>query len=343
MPTLFEMIDATNEIVESSAAGGPVRNFVMDPTASPDDWDFTTPVKPDEVTRIVRAAGRKANPINKDVGTILFKVPVNGEFVPVEMTTYRAEKYEKGSRRPSVEFITSLHDDLARRDFTINAMAMGADHKVVDPFGGRKDLEDGIIRAVGSPRLRFEEDIIRVLRGYRFVARFGFAVEERTRAWMAKSVHRIVEQPKERWLKELDKMLVHPHIGVALRMMWEDGAFRFILPELHVQFDYDQHSPYHAFPLHEHTARVVEATEPDIDLRWAALLHDVGKPTSMTRKASGQQNYIHHAVIGAELVEGIAQRMRWPKKRREFVVDTVRNHLEDDSPLKAADSGAQKA
>lgn len=342
MPTLYEMVDAVNAFVPASVGGGAVREFVRDPEIVPDDFDFTTPLHPDDVHAVLKAAGRHTNTVNKSLGTILFKVPVGKTFVPVEMTTYRTEVYEKGSRRPTVQFVSDLKEDLARRDFTINAMAIGPDRKLVDPFGGQEDLEAGIIRAVGSPRLRFEEDIIRVLRGYRFVARFGFTVEPATRRWMAKSVHRIVEQPKERWLKELDKLIVHPHADVALRMMWEDGAFRFILPELHVQFEYDQCSPYHAFPLHEHTARVVKATPPEVDLRWAALLHDIGKPTSMTRKASGQQNYIHHAVIGAELAEGIAHRMRWPKKRREFVTAAVLNHLEDDSPLKAADSGAQK-
>ncbi len=150
--------------------------------------------------------------------------------------------------------------------------------------------------------------------------------------------------------EELDKLLIHEHAGTALRMMWEDGAFRFLLPELHVQYGYDQCSPYHAFPLHEHTVRVVEATpvplddkgKPDPSLRWAALLHDVGKPTAMTRKPSGQQNYIHHAVIGAELTVGIGERMKWSRKRQDFVTAVVLHHLEPDSPLRAADSGAQK-
>ena len=341
---------AVNAILGGHAylVGGAVRDWVINPSASPKDYDFVTPLPVEEVIALVKVAGRRVYDVGTRHGTMGFKCPVvladgSTVFIMVEVTTFRSEVYTPGSRQPTVTFdVTDIVDELSRHDFTMNAIALSPAGHVIDPFNGRADIAQGVIRAVGIPTRRFKEDPLRILRGYRFAARFGFTVDPKTQRSMTKYAHRILECSKERWTQELDKLLTAECVESGLRQLWAGNLFKFMVPELHVQFDYDQCSPYHAFPLHEHTIRVVGACEPDADIRWAALLHDVGKPASMTRKANGQQNYIHHAAIGAELVDGIARRLKWSKARRLFVMEAVRDHLEDGSWLKLADCGAQK-
>jgi tRNA nucleotidyltransferase (CCA-adding enzyme) len=304
----------------------------------------------------IKAAGRHANPIGKRFGTLTFKVPIENEFLLVECTTFRKETYEDGSRNPMVEFVEDITHDLSRRDFTINAMAISPRGYLIDPFGGKDDLMNGMLRAVGNPTIRFKEDPLRLLRLCRFAAQMG---EMRVDPVTAKSArtraHRILMVSKERWVQEMDKLLVSDNPRDGLIMMERNNLLRYMFPELQIQVGYDQRSPYHDFELWEHTMKVVEALPKDATLRWAGLFHDIGKPFVAVEKGKafertrgyekwmvGQVNYPKHDMFGAEIVLKICTYLKFSNERRKSVVELVRDHSLDDSPLKVADCGSQK-
>ena len=313
--------------------GGSVRDVLMGRTC--DDYDFATPLDPDRIEALVRAAGRRPYLVGKRFGTVGFTI----EGRKVEVTTFRAEKYVDDTRRPQVEFLTDLTDDLARRDFTINAMAMDA-KLIIDPFGGRADIEARIVRAVGNPRERFKEDPLRMLRAARFASQLGFAVDAPTTEAMRRYAHRILDVARERWVAELDKLLVGEHVAYALELLASTHVLRFMLPELALQVGFDQNSAYHDRTLFEHTVAVVVATPPDVTLRWAALLHDVAKPYVRVDKPD-RSTYVKHDLLGAEMVERTGLYLKWSKVRRETIRELVRDHMLATSPLKAADDSAK--
>ncbi len=313
--------------------GGSVRDALMDRPCG--DYDFTTPLDPDRIESLVRAAGRRPYLVGKKFGTVAFRV--DGQ--TVEVTTFRAESYAEGNRKPQVEFLADLTEDLGRRDFTINAMALAGD-EVIDPFGGRRDLDAHVVRAVGDARERFLEDPLRMLRAARFASQLGFAVDADTVSAMKHTAYRILLVARERWVAELDKLLVGPAAAAALRLLAETDLLRYVLPELQLQVDYDQNSRFHDRSLFEHTLAVLEATPPDVTLRWAALLHDIGKPYMRVEKP-GRSTYVKHDVLGAELVERIALYLKWGNRRREDVKRLVLEHMLADSPLRLADDAAK--
>jgi putative nucleotidyltransferase with HDIG domain len=258
----------------------------------------------------------------------------------IEVTTYRRELYSSNSRKPSVVFTHDLKEDLSRRDFTINAIALTADEELVDPFNGANDLKTGILKAVGDPGERFHEDPLRLLRLIRFVARSGFKVDQPTYKAAADRVYTLTNISTERINAELDYILVAPHAVDALRLMAELGLLSFAIPLLAVQVHYDQNTPYHRFELWEHSLKTMGAVEPDVELRWAALLHDVGKPF-VRREKPGRSSYVHHDRVGAVLVEMIGRHLHWSNDRLERIRELVRTHMSDDNPIRKADNAAK--
>jgi putative nucleotidyltransferase with HDIG domain len=340
-------VNAVNSIVPKCyLVGGAVRDMAMG--AEPKDYDFVTPLLPDEVEQHIKDAGRHCWSGGKRFGTLAAKVWFNDQWNVVEITTFRHETYQVGSRKPTVTFgVGDITEELGRHDFTVNSVAVKPDGSICDPHGGLQDIEDDIIRAVGNPTIRFKEDPLRILRAFRFISTKGFYIEPLTMKSIIKNLHRLNTVSRERWCQEMDKLLLGDFVNYALAEMFYTGAFKHLIPELHLQVDFDQHSPYHEFPLDMHTRKVVAACPIDhpfpTDLRWAALLHDVGKPFTQTFKDNGQANYIFHDVIGAELVNGIAHRLKWSKARTAFVHDTVLHHITDpDNPLQGPDSEGQK-
>jgi putative nucleotidyltransferase with HDIG domain len=319
--------------------GGAVRDTLLG--VEPHDYDFTTDLLPNEIEARVRAAGRKPYLTGARWGTVGFKVEVDGEFLMVEVTTFRAEKYTENNRHPQVIYVQDITADLARRDFTVNAMAFGKRGKLIDPFGGEADLEAGVLKAVGMPSHRFREDPVRLLRLARFTAKLNFAAEERTLKQAKDLSYKILTTTHERWMIEMDKLLVEPYIVAGLNMLAETRLLNYMLPELALQVGYDQNTPHHDFTLWDHTCKVVAAMPPDATLRWAALLHDVAKPATRTERPD-RSNFIKHDLLGAEMVNKIALYLKWSTQRKELVSSLVRDHLTEESPLKAADSGAQK-
>lgn len=313
--------------------GGCVRDELLG--REPKDYDFTTPLTPEEVEKAIKKAGRKAYLIGKKFGTL--GVKINGQMV--EITTFRNEKYIKGSRKPNVTFVKDITADLSRRDFTINAIAKRDGH-YIDPFNGREDLKKRIIRCVGKPNERFKEDPLRMLRVARFASQLGFEIDEDLEKKARQLAYKILEVSKERWVMELDKLLTTQMPSEGLRFLARTRLLNYIIPELSLQVNYNQNSPYHGFALWIHTLWVVDSCPNDIELRWGALLHDIAKPFVRTDKVD-KSNYIHHDLLGKEIVEKIALYLKWSNRRRENVKDLVLNHLLDTSPLKYADKSAK--
>ena len=331
-----EMYAAVRAVIDPVyLVGGSVRDVVM--ARDCHDYDFTTPLSPDRIEELIRAAGRKPYLTGKRFGTVGFRI----EGHSVEVTTFRAEEYDADSRKPRVRFVNELEADLSKRDFTINAMAL-AGGDIIDPFGGRSDIAARTVRAVGDPRERFDEDPLRVLRAARFASELGFTVEPATVEAMRRKPYRILGVARERWVTELDRLLVGPGAPDALRLLADVGLLRFMLPELQLQVDFDQNSAYHDRTLFEHTLGVVAASPADVTLRWAALLHDVGKPFVRAEKP-GRSTYVGHELVSAEIAERTGLYLRWSNARRGAVYRLVRDHMLPDSPLAAADDSAKAA
>ena len=277
----------------------------------------------------------------KRFGTLGCKI--DGEMV--EITTFRSEQYEPGNRKPKVEFVKNIHQDLSRRDFTINSIAIRlckGHLRIIDPFCGQEDLEAGVIRAVGNPKQRFKEDPLRILRAVRFACRYNFPIEEVTLKKMKSMAVHLLDISKERWNSEIDKILQTTHIKFGLTYLWEANVFKYIIPEIGMQKGYNQNSKYHKLTLDEHTIKVIEAVRKDTDdlnMLWGALLHDISKPFTRTKNInSGFSNYINHEILGAEMVNRIAKHLNWSKERSESVISLVRNHLNKDCPLREYDN-----
>lgn len=315
--------------------GGSVRDEVLG--HEPHDYDFTTPLTPDDIESRVRAAGRKPVVTGKRFGTIAFR---SGEHM-VEVTTFRSETYQPGSRKPEVEFVSDITHDLSRRDFTVNAMAEREDGTLIDPFGGREDLQQRLIRTVGRPYDRFKEDPLRMLRAARLASQLNFDIDPETEEQAGKKAAMILEVSKERWSQELDRTLVSAQPSIGLEFLARTRLLHYMIPELAVQVAMDQDSPYHELDLWHHSLKTVNLAPRHIAVRWAALLHDVGKPYAKVPNQRGYSNYTYHELIGAELAGKIGRYLKWPNDRIERVTEMVRDHLQPGSPLEEADGEAR--
>jgi len=334
-----ELFEATEKIVSPIyMVGGCVRDLLLN--KEPYDYDFCTPLAPFAVEERIKAAGRRVYNIGNRFGTVGVKVPFGEEYCLVEITTFRTETYESGSRKPSVEYISSLKEDLSRRDFTINAMAMEANENIIDLFGGREDLEKRLIRCVGKPKERFSEDPLRMLRAARFSSQLGFEIDKEVFEATQKMGYKILEVSKERWMMEMDKLLLSDSPRRGLEFMWDTNLFNYMIPELSLQFDFDQGNPHHEHRLHEHTIRVIENSIKDPFVRWAALLHDIAKPF-VTSFKDGVCHYYRHEQLGTEMVERLGRHLKWSNERLNVVSEMVSEHMKEGSILYEADQQAK--
>jgi len=299
------------------AVGGCVRDAVLGLT--PHDYDLCTAALPEQTRAVFQdhslvLAGLK----HGTVGVIT-------EGGVVEITTFRTEGGYTDSRHPGwVEFVPRIEEDLARRDFTVNAMAYSPKRGFADPFGGREDLNNHILRAVGDPETRFREDALRILRGARFAARFRLMPEEKTLAAMCRLTPLLEDLARERVFEELCKLITVADASDLLRF---GPVVAGAIPELGVQMGFDQRSPHHAYDLYTHTCHVVEAVPEDLTLRWAALLHDVGKPGCFTLDETGRGHFYGHADAGATLADSILRRLKAPTALRERAVLLIGLHM----------------
>ena len=301
----------------SYAVGGCVRDACLGLT--PHDYDLCTAALPEQTEAVF--AGKQLVLAGKKHGT----VGVVTDCGVVEITTFRTEGDYRDNRHPNwVSFVPEVEQDLARRDYTMNAMAYSPKRGFADPFGGRADLRAKVLRAVGDPEQRFQEDSLRILRGVRFAVRFGFSVEEETEQAMSSQAELMDNLARERVFDELCKLLPLVNAEDLCRFA---PILAAVIPELRPMIDFDQHSPHHAYDLFTHVAHVVEAVPGDLTLRWAALLHDVGKVPTFTRDATGRGHFYGHAQVGAEMADGILRRLKAPAALREQAVTLIGGHM----------------
>ena len=311
-------IDALeNAGFEAYAVGGCVRDHLLGLT--PHDYDLCTSALPHQTQAVF--AGENLVLAGLKHGT----VGVVTEGGVVEITTFRTEGGYQDNRHPDwVKFVTDIREDLSRRDFTVNAMAYSPTRGYADPFGGQQDLQNGILRAVGHAETRFTEDALRILRCVRFAVRFHLTPEEETEKAMHNLSHLLDHLARERVFDELCKLLPLVTAEDLLRFAPILGA---AIPELAPMIGFDQHSPHHAFDIFTHTAYVCGNTPKELPLRWAALLHDVGKPPCFTQDATGRGHFYGHAKVGAKLADEILRRLKAPTALRERVVFLIGNHM----------------
>ena len=316
--SILECLDALeNAGYAAYAVGGCVRDACLGLT--PHDYDLCTSALPRETEAVF--GNKRLVLAGEKHGT----VGVVTDFGVVEITTFRTEGAYRDNRHPDwVEFVPDVERDLARRDFTVNAMAYSPKRGFADPFGGREDLKNKVLRAVGEPEKRFQEDSLRILRGVRFAVRFDLTVDPETRKAMLSQAQLMDNLARERVFDELCKLL--PLVDA------EDlGQFAPILaaviPELEPMIGFDQRSPHHAYDLFTHTAHVVAGVPAELPLRWAALLHDIGKVPTFTQDETGRGHFYGHAPRGAEMADQVLHRLKAPTALREQVVVLIEKHM----------------
>lgn len=301
------------------AVGGCVRDTLLGRV--PEDWDVTTAARPEQVSALF--AGH-CIPTGLRHGT----VTVRQDGLSVEVTTFRADGPYSDHRRPdAVYFSDSLAEDLARRDLTVNAMAMDVRGDITDLYGGRDDLRRGILRCVGDPDKRFDEDALRIMRTLRFASVLGFTVEAYTTAALHRCAPLLRDIAAERLLTEMDRLLCGAYVLPVL-LAYPDvlGVF---LPELLPCVGLDQRNRHHLYDVWEHTARSVAAIPSEPVLRWAMLLHDVGKPACFTVDGQGVGHFYGHPKVSAALAEEICRRLRMDKRTAHEIVTLVQWHDRD--------------
>ena len=306
------------------AVGGCVRDSLLGLT--PADFDLCTSAKPQDICRVfsdhqLLHHGEKHGTVGVVLDTEVF-----------EITTFRTEGGYEDTRHPSwVAFVENVEEDLARRDFTVNAMAFNPSTGYVDPFGGQRDLENKILRTVGDPEARFREDALRILRGARFSARFSLTPEPATLAAMEALAPLMDHLARERVFDELCKLLLS---ATAEDLLQFAPLLTQVIPELAPSVGFQQHSPHHRYDVFAHTAHVVEAVPKELPLRWAALLHDVGKPASFTQDADGRGHFKGHAKVSQEIADAVLLRLKAPTALRQQVTELIGQHMTKLEPDK---------
>ncbi len=328
--TLAEAFDEAG--FELAVVGGPVRDALLGRQTH--DLDFTTNASPDEILAIVKPVASAHWDIGRAFGTIGARV--QGE--QVEITTYRADSYDGVTRKPTVEFGDSIDGDLVRRDFTVNAMALQVPAvKLVDPTGGVEDLVGGVLRTPTDPRVSFGDDPLRMLRAARFSAQLGFTVEEDT----ARAITELRETLKivspERVQSELVRLMQTDDPVRGIRALVETGLIEEFLPEVSaLKLEVDEH--HHHKDVYEHSLTVLSqaialeharnpGAAPDVPLRIAALLHDIGKPRTRKLEPGGAVTFHHHDVVGARMARKRLQALRFDTATTDAVATLIELHL----------------
>ena len=338
---IAEVIDPLAELFaaaghELALVGGPVRDAMLG--RAHHDLDFTTSAHPDETERLLKRWSRATWDMGRDFGTIGAR---KDDWV-VEITTYRSEAYDPDSRKPTVAYGDSLAGDLGRRDFTVNAMAVrlagpgGVERTVEDPYGGVVDLAHRLLRTPGTPEASFSDDPLRMMRAARFAAQLGFTVDPSVVTAMTEMAERISIISAERVRDELVKLICAPHPRLGLSLLVETGLADLVLPELPaLRLEADEHHRHK--DVYEHSLTVLEQAidlesrlpegGPDFVSRFAALMHDVGKPRTRRFVEGGAVTFHHHDVVGAKLTRKRMKALRFSNDETDAVCQLIELHL----------------
>jgi len=317
---------------ELALVGGPVRDELLGRPSG--DWDLTTDAHPEQTLALFEGWAEAT----WDVGIRFGTVGGQRHGLKVEVTTYRTEQYADDTRKPEVQYGTSLEDDLFRRDFTVNAMAVRLPSgELVDPFNGLADVQAGVLRTPGTPEMSFSDDPLRMMRAARFASQLGFRVVPDVVIAMTEMASRLSIVSAERVQVEFSKLLLGAHPREGLSLLVETGLADEFIPELgRLRLEIDEH--HHHKDVYEHSLTVLEqaielekthepVTEPDLALRLAALLHDIGKPKTRRFEQGGGVSFHHHEVVGAKLVRKRLHELRYSNEIIDDVSKLVELHL----------------
>lgn len=317
---------------ELALVGGPVRDELLGRASG--DWDLTTNAHPEQTLAVLDGWAE----VVWDVGIRFGTVGGQRHGLKVEITTYRTEQYQDDTRKPEVQYGTSLEDDLFRRDFTVNAMAVRLPScELVDPFGGLTDVQAGVLRTPGTAEMSFSDDPLRMMRAARFASQLGFRVVPEVVIAMTEMASRLSIVSAERIQVEFSKLLLGAHPREGLTLLVETGLAEQFIPELGMlRLEIDEH--HHHKDVYEHSLTVLEQaialeqthqpeSEPDLVLRLAALLHDIGKPKTRRFEHGGGVSFHHHEVVGAKLVRKRLSALRYSNEIIEDVSKLVELHL----------------
>lgn len=315
---------------EAYAVGGCIRDSVLGRV--PDDWDITTSASPLQIKELFRRT--------VDTGIKHGTVTVMLEDEGFEVTTYRIDgEYEDGRHPREVTFTASLTEDLKRRDFTVNAMAYNEKDGLIDAFGGMEDIKNKVIRCVGSPRERFSEDALRLMRAVRFSAQLGYRIEEQTKEAIKDLAPSLKNISAERIQAELVKLLVSGHPDY-LQTACETGITGVVLPEFDACMETQQHNPHHIYSVGIHTLKALAEVRPDKVLRLAMLFHDMGKPRTLTVDENGVSHFYGHPKASEEIAQEVLRRLKFDNDTIYMVKKLVRCH---DCRIEPTDGGVRRA
>lgn len=320
LPPAVKTVIATlqNNGFEAYVVGGSVRDILMDKKTK--GWDFTTSATPEQILTLFPDSF-----YDNQFGTVGIKMPDD----IYEITTYRSEKGYKDHRHPdNVMWGKTLEEDLSRRDFTINAIAYDG-KELIDPYDGQKDIAGKLIRAVGIPDERFEEDSLRMMRAIRIASQLGFQIEEKTKQAIEKHAALLTEISKERVRDELLKIVTSDFPADGILLLKNTGLLEYILPEFVAAFATVQKSPkrHHLYDVGTHSIKAMEACpSKDPIVRFATLIHDIGKPQTFHKDETGLITFYNHEVAGTKLARVIVQRLRFSKKDSERILTLIRWH-----------------
>ncbi len=333
------IVEKLNKIgYEAYVVGGCVRDLLRN--AKPKDWDIATNAKPNEIQKLFP----RSFYTNK-FGTVTIQTKSEDETLKeIEITTYRIDEKYSDKRHPDkIKFAKTIKEDLARRDFTVNAMAFDINKKIIDPFKGERDLKKKIIKAVGDPEERFNEDALRMLRAVRFGCTLGFNIEEKTLQAIQKKAGSIKAISEERIRDELIKIFESEKPTQGIELLKETKLLNYILPELERGVGVSQNK-HHIYDIYEHSLRSLGAAADkkfNLEVRIAALFHDIGKP--QTKEGEGPDStFYNHDYVGAKFTARILERLKFPKKFTEKVVLLVKNHMFVSDPERLTDAGARR-
>ncbi len=301
---------------EAYAVGGCVRDSLL--MRNPNDWDITTSAKPEKVKELFKKT--------IDTGIEHGTVTVMMHHVGYEVTTYRIDgEYEDARHPKNVTFTSNLIEDLKRRDFTINAMAYNDRSGIVDAFDGISDLEKGIIRAVGNPRERFDEDALRMMRAVRFSAQLGYSIEEDTKKAIKELSPNLQKISAERIQVELVKLVSSDH-PEKMRDLYETGITAVILPEFDKAMVTAQNNPHHCYTVGEHIIQSMAASDADKNIRLAMLYHDIGKPECLTTDEKGIDHFYGHPEVSGRICKASLRKLKFDNDTIHTVVQLVTHH-----------------
>lgn len=312
----IKILNKLNKCGKGYIVGGAIRDILLE--LKPKDVDFATNLSYETLKTLFNEYAPKET--GKSFGVL--RIRINN--IDYEIAKFREDIYGKEKK---VSFVDDIKNDLARRDFTINAMAYNQKEGIIDLYNGQKDIENRIINFIGNAEKRIIEDPLRVLRAFRFMSRLNFSLSENTIEAIKKQKDLLKNIPEERITMEFSKLLLGENIKNTLTLMRDTGVLELIIPEFKATYDFNQCNPHHNLDLFNHIINVVSKVPADLELRYSALLHDIAKPIVQTFDEKGIAHYKTHEIVGADMARDILARMKLPVKLIDTVVEIIKKHM----------------